>query len=469
METAMRPLVVVADDEAVNRRLLHALLEAEGMQVVLADDGPSALAAVERHPPAVAIVDLRMPGWDGLETLQRIKAVAPLVPVILLTAQGDVPTAVKAVKLGAYDFVQRPLSNDKLLTVVRHAIEGSALAAEVGRLRRQIDVGLSLSLLMGASPLMQALVDRVRQVAESTFTVVLEGESGSGKEVVARAIHQESGRRRARFVPLDCGAIPETLVEAELFGHEKGAFSGADRRREGHFQFANGGTLFLDEVDHLPLTVQAKLLRVLQERQVMPLGSSRHVPVDVRIIAASNRPLRAEADAGRFRPDLYYRLAEFAIVVPPLRERREDIPRLAQRFVEEAALELGRPAVDLSDEAVALLTAHAWPGNVRELRNIVRQAVLQSRDMVSTAIIRDLLSATASPAPAPETSQRSLKDVADAAAEAAERGAIVAAVRACGGNKTRAARLLQTDFKTLHLKMKRYGLQVQGADTTDTR
>jgi DNA-binding NtrC family response regulator len=317
----------------------------------------------------------------------------------------------------------------------------------------------------GAKPLctghslgMRTVVRRLLQVAPHNFTVLIQGETGVGKELVARALHEESGRAGKPFVPIDCGAIPDNLLESELFGHEKGAFSGADRRKKGLFSLAHGGTLFLDEVGNLPVGIQAKLLRVLQERKVLPLGATSPRNLDVRFVAATNMPLEVAVREGRFRQDLYYRLAEFSLVVPPLRERGPDILLLAQRFIEDASVELRRPVAMLSEGAAQLVRAHDWPGNVRELRNVIRQAVLLTHGaVIEAAEIQNLLQGEEAPAEV-VAGERSLKEIADAAAAEAERRAIEAMLRRTGGNKSQAARLLKVDYKTLHLKAKRYGL-----------
>jgi len=312
---------------------------------------------------------------------------------------------------------------------------------------------------MGPSAAVARVIRQVEQVAQSGFTVLLQGETGAGKELVARAIHRGSRHRRGPFVAVDCGAIPDMLVESELFGHEKGAFTGADKRQQGQFALADGGTLFLDEVINLPHPTQAKLLRVVQERQVHPLGSAREVPVDVRIIAATNVPLEQAVPAGRFRQDLYYRLSEFAITVPPLRERREDIVHLATRFLAETRMELRRPVRGFSEPALARLVEYAWPGNVRELRNVVRRAVLVSADIVEPEALFAPAAETADPAlrdPGVPSPDLSLREAGEHALAAAERQAIRRALESARGNKSAAARLLKTDFKTLHVKMRKY-------------
>ncbi|MCX5741512.1 MAG: sigma-54 dependent transcriptional regulator [Proteobacteria bacterium] len=451
--------IVVADDNETNRRLLSAIFEAEGFDVVVTGDGEAAVAEVEARPPAAVLIDLRMPGIGGMEALSRIKKLAPDMPVVILTSHGDVPAAVEATKRGAYDFLIRPIHHVQLVITVRHAIEQRVLEMEVKGLRRRFAIGAARARLASGSA-MQAVVDQIEQVAPTDLTVLVHGETGTGKELVARAIHQASARRDKPFVAIDCGAIPENLVESELFGYERGAFSGADRRKDGHFVLASGGTLFFDEVGNLPLAAQATILRAIQERQVHPLGAPRAYDVDVRFIAATNELLEASVATGRLREDLYYRLAEFVIAIPPLRERRDDIVSLAATFQEEASAEFHRQVSSIDGEAIALLGDHPWPGNVRELRNVVRRAVLQARGAVRGAgDVRPLLAGRAATERGAPTSTRTLKAVAEAAAADAERSAIEEALRTTHGNKTAAARLLEVDFKTLHVKMKRLGIE----------
>ena len=463
---------LVVDDEADLRELVAEVLGAEGLEVVEAADGESALELIQRAGPALVVLDLNIPGPDGMEVLRRAHAAVPDLPIIMLTAVDDVRTAVDAMRLGAFDYVTKPFVALDLRMRVRRALERQSLLSEINVLKSEVAHGRSLASLMGTSRQIQDVIHRVRQVAGSDFTVLVQGETGTGKELVARAIHHESRRRDKPFIALDCGAIPETLIESELFGYEKGAFTGADRRKSGHFQLADGGTLFLDEVANLPGPVQSKLLRALQERTVWPLGARTPAVVDVRIIAACNVSLEAEAGSGVFRPDLYYRLNEFPITLPPLRARSDDILPLATRFLEEACVELKRKASGFSDDAARRLLGHRWPGNVRELRNVVRRAVLVSGDHVSVADLGDL-GTVGDPAhggvpaaggdPVAEAGAApggvsTLKAAGDQGAAEAERRAIRAALTAAHGNKSEAARLLKTDFKTLHRKMKQFGI-----------
>jgi len=333
--------------------------------------------------------------------------------------------------------------------------------AEEERLDRAFSERNPLGELMGPSRQVEKVRQQVAQVAGSPLTALIQGETGTGKELVARAIHHASLRRRKPFVAVDCGAIPETLIESELFGHEKGAFTGADQRKPGHFQLADGGSLLLDEIVNLPLVTQAKLLRALQERVVLPLGGRRAVPVDVRIIATSNLPLDQEMRAGRFRQDLYYRLNEFTITLPPLRERTEDVLYLANRFMAEGSLEFRRPIRGISEAASLILLRYHWPGNVRQLRSLIRQAVLLGRDGIQPEQLLGLCGETASAAPTVTDADLvapGLKAIAAAAAADAERRAIRQALQASKGNKSAAARVLRIDYKTLQLKSKRYGI-----------
>jgi DNA-binding NtrC family response regulator len=450
--------VLVVDDDPRVRAVLIETIALDGLEAVEAESGKAALERLRTEQPQVVLLDLNMPGLSGLETLPELKRIDPLVSVIILTASTDVAKAVQAIRLGAYDYLTKPCRSADLMLVIRRALERHDLLARVNELRLQVGKAATLREQMGPSERIRAVVHQVAEIADSTMTVLIQGETGTGKELVARAIHHASERRQGPFVALDCGAIPDTLIESELFGYERGAFSGADRHKDGHFQLAAGGTLFLDEVVNLPLPTQVKLLRVLQERRVQPLGARGPVAVDVRIVAASNVMLEDEMHAGRFRPDLFYRLCEYPIVLPALRERREDIAHLARRFLDEAAMDLRRPVRGLSDAAIETLLRHSWPGNVRELRNVVRQAAVRCRDVIEPEHLA--LGAPARPSRAPDGPPPglSLREIGQLATADAERRAIRDALEASGGNKAEAARALRTDYKTLHVKMKQYGI-----------
>jgi DNA-binding NtrC family response regulator len=454
-------LLIIDDDEA-NCRLIKAIFAKEGMVVVAEHDGQAGMARARAEPPDVLLLDLRLPGLDGLEVLARLKQELPALPVVMLTAHQDVKAAVRATQLGAFDYLTKPFDLEELVLVIRRALETRALQLEVEDLRRQLGAGGGLAAQMGPGPQVRALVEQVRAVAGTSYTVLVVGETGTGKELVAQAIHRESDRRARPFVAVDCGAIPEQLLESELFGHEKGAFTGAERKKAGRFHLAQGGTVFLDEVGNLPLNLQAKLLRVLESRQVQAVGADREALLDVRFVAATNDDLQARVAAAQFRADLYFRLAQYTIALPALRDRAVDLPSLAHRFLAEASVELRRPVQQIVPEALQVLEAHPWPGNVRELRNVIRQAVLTTKDLlIGREVVRAILGKPGARPRVEAATQpgRSLREVAAEAAEGAERRAIGEALRSSHGNKTRAARALDTDYKTLHLKMKRFGLR----------
>jgi DNA-binding NtrC family response regulator len=456
-----RRLLVIDDDEA-NCRLIRRIFAREGFEVIAADSGETGLEKVASDSPDTVILDLRLPGIGGLQVLEKLRQSHPDLPVVLLTADTEVKTAVRATQLGAFDYQTKPIDNEEIVIVIRRALETRRLKAEVQELRRQVDQGGALAAQMGPSHETRAVIDQVRLVAASSFTVLILGETGTGKELVAQAIQRQSDRKHKPFVALDCGAIPETLLESELFGHEKGAFTGAERRKEGRFQLAEGGTLFLDEVGNLPPALQAKLLRVLESRQVQAVGAAKATTMDVRFVAATNHDLQERAARGQFRTDLYFRLAQYTIALPPLRKRVTDILYLAQRFLDEAAIELRRPVQGIAPDALALLQKHSWPGNVRELRNLVRQAVLESEEItIRRDIVRKLLgkAAKATIPPTAMTQARSLREIASSAATDAEMRAIRDALQTARGNKSQAARALRTDFKTLHIKMKQLGIR----------
>jgi DNA-binding NtrC family response regulator len=475
-------VLIVDDDPALLQALPEALrIRMAGLTVDTADSGAVALDQITARDYDAIVTDIKIPGMDGLELLAEIRTHRPDTPTLMITGYGEHDLVVQALRAGAYDFIRKPIDRDyfvgslrramdkrelsrrlkgQQLAVERHLNELEAIVEERTReLRETNKVSESpLRFLMGANGPMEKIVEQIKQVADSPLTVLVEGETGTGKELVARAIHQLSARREKPFVAVDCGAIPDTLIESELFGHEKGAFTGAHQRKEGQFQLAGGGTLFLDEIVNLPLPTQAKLLRALQERQVQPLGSKRPVQVLARIIAASNVPLEREARAGRFRQDVYYRLNEFAITLPPLRER-DNILHLANEFLPEAGMELGRPCRKISEAAAQVLQRYHWPGNVRELRNVIRRAILLAADVIEPAhlsVIPVDSPATAALREAPAPGDCSLKEIADAAAAQAEQDAIRRALQLTRGNKSEAARLLRTDYKTLYLKIKQY-------------
>ncbi len=457
--------LLAVDDDEVSCRLIRATFAAEGFEVIVAHDGVEGLARATADHPDVVLLDVNLPKLNGLEVLETLKATHPSLPVVMLTASREVKTAVRATQLGAFDYLTKPIDHDEITLVVGRALETHALRREVEVLRRRVDNddANSLAAQMGTSAQVAQVVDQVGVVAASNFTVLILGETGTGKELVARAIHVQSVRRRKPFVALDCGAIPEALLESELFGHERGAFTGADRPKVGSFQLAEGGTCFLDEIGNLSVSLQAKLLRVLESKQVQPVGANRPSAMDVRFVAATNHDLQERVAQGPFRADLYFRLAQYTISLPPLRERSEDIAYLTHRFLREASIELRRPVQDVVPAALELLKRYRWPGNVRQLRNVIRQAVLQTKELViRPATVRGLLGTSkAAPAVRDNANTLSLKETANEAVRTVERQAIADALRTSSGNKSQAAKLLRTDYKTLHVKMNRLGIRAR--------
>jgi DNA-binding NtrC family response regulator len=487
---SMGGVLIVDDDPVLLEALPQALrLRMQGLTVETADSAAAALDRIAGRDYDAIVTDIKMPGMDGLELLAEIRTRRPDTPTLMITGHGETDLVVHALRGGACDFIRKPIDRDYFVASLRRAIqmrelsrrareEQLALERHIGELEAVIEdrshklrerkrVGENpLTWMEGSSGRMANVVQQIRQVADSPLTVLIEGETGTGKELAARAIHHLSARRDQPFVAVDCGAIPETLIESELFGYEKGAFTGAQQRKEGLFQLAGGGTIFLDEIVNIPLSTQAKLLRALQQRQVQPLGSKQVVSVAVRIIAASNVPIGEEVRMGRFRADVYYRLNEFVITLPPLRER-DNILDLANSLLTEAATALDRPCHKISEAAVKVLLRYHWPGNVRELRNVIRRACLLASEVIEPEHLSILpvepYPVTAShrePEPASSAvGGSSLKELAELAVLDAEGQAIRLALQATGGNKSEAARLLRVDYKTLHLKMKRFGIQ----------
>src|SRR6202165_2884652 len=377
--------LLVADDDPGLRESLERTLTREGYQVVVASDGQAALERLQGGPIDLILTDLKMPGLSGLDLLHAAKAIAPDVDVILLTAFGTIEEAVKAMKDGAYDFLTKPFQRAQLLRVVRQALERRDLIQQNRALQQRLDALLQHGAIVGNSPAFQRMISLSDQVADSAATVLIQGESGTGKEGAARLIHQRSGRRQKPFVAVNCAALPETLLESELFGFEKGAFTGAAMRKEGRLELADGGTLFLDEVADLSAVTQPKILRVLQEGEFERVGGTRTIRVDVRIVTATNQDLAQLVREKRFREDLYYRLNVITVTTPPLRDRREDIRVLAQHFLRVYAAKNNRTLEGLSDEALDCLEAYRWPGNIRELENVIERAVVLARGAVIEA------------------------------------------------------------------------------------
>jgi DNA-binding NtrC family response regulator len=458
MREAGGATLLVVDDEPEMRSLLEDIFTAERFRVVSVADGAEAAAAYRRERPDVVLLDLVMPTVGGMEALQELRQLDPEACVIILTAFVEIPKAVQAMRLGAYDYLTKPFVKDELVLTVQRALEHRGLLSRLAELENLSGPVASLRALMGPSAAVTRVTTAALEAAAAAGHVAIEGEPGTGKELIARTIHQQSARRDRPFVTLDCGAVVETSVEAELFGYEKGAIPGADRSREGLLQRADGGMLFLDEVAALPAAIQSRLLRALRERKVQPIGGSRTVPIDVRVLAASRAPLEHEVRTGRLRQDLASLLAESTVTVAPLRERREDIMALANRFAEEMAMERGRPLRGISETAWQLLLAHAWPGNARELRDVIRRAVLRCEEFVEPDHLWPRGRRADAPAGRHAPGGLSLRELAELGAAEAEQQAIREALRASRGNKSAAARLLKTDYKTLHVKMRQYAI-----------
>ncbi|AUX35400.1 MULTISPECIES: sigma-54 dependent transcriptional regulator [Sorangium] len=443
--------VLVVDDEASARSGLEKLLRQEGYVVDAAADGAAALEIAAERPPDVVVTDLKMPKMDGVTLLGKLRAQDPALPVIVVTAFGDVSSAVQAMRAGAEDYLTKPVDFDALLVSLERALERSALRVEAENLRRQLREreGEGVEGLIGASPAMQKVYRMARQVAGARATVLITGESGTGKGELARAIHAKGPRARAPFVTLHCAALAESLLESELFGHERGAFTGADKRRIGRFEQAHGGTLFLDEVGEIAPSTQVKLLRVLQERTFERVGGNDTVSIDVRLIAATNRDLAAAVQEGRFREDLYYRLNVVHIDMPPLRVRDTDVLLLANHFLRRFAAENHRKIEGFTDEARAKLVAHRWPGNVRELENAIERAVVLCDE---TRIDAEHLPIDAAP-----VAKGALRIPGATMAEI-ERYAILSTLEATNGSTTRAAELLDISIRTIQYRLHEYGL-----------
>jgi DNA-binding NtrC family response regulator len=446
----------VVDDEAAIRLALAELLGSEGHAVREAAGGDDALATLDGAPADLVLADLRMPGMDGLQLLKEIRARFPETLVVLVTAQGDERTAVEALKLGAYDYIPKPFDNEEIRAVARSARELLALKEENRRLRREL--AGEYRGMVGDSAAMRAVADTIRRAGSTDATVLVTGESGTGKELAARALHAESRRANAPFVALNCSALPAELIESELFGHVRGAFTGADRDREGVFEAADGGTLFLDEVGDLSPSAQAKLLRVIEEGRVTPVGTAASRPVDVRLVAATNRPLDEMAQRGEFREDLLYRLQVVTLPLPPLRERRADIPPLAVHFIAELAHRHERPVRSLSASARRALVAYDWPGNVRELRNVLERAVVlaEGDELDLAALPARVSGASAAPGPIDAAlAELPYTEARDRAVDAFERSFLAAALERHGGNVSATARSLGLHRQSLQKILRR--------------
>jgi two-component system response regulator HydG len=427
----MKPKILVVDDEASHRKMIEAVLSDEGYEIKQADDGQTAIDAVKKEFYDLVLMDIRMSAVGGIEALKQIKEISPAIPIIIMTAYASVDTAVNALKSGAYDYLTKPLDIDELKILVQKTLRYHQLEKENIYLKERLNDRFDFSNIIGRSPAMKKLFETTALVAPSEATVLIFGESGTGKELIANAIHQNSPRKERPLITVNCAALPETLLESELFGHEKGSFTGAIARKQGRFQLAHHSSIFLDEVAEMAPATQAKILRVLQEREFEPLGSTQTIKVDTRVIAATNKNLEEEIKKGRFREDLYYRLNVVSLEVPPIRERRED-------------------------RAMDLLMRYDWPGNVRELENVVERAVIMARgEMITPAEFPDILQELDPEVKATYVDLspgRTLKDV--------EKDMIIRTLEETAGNRTHAAKILGISRRTLQLKLKEYGINM---------
>jgi DNA-binding NtrC family response regulator len=452
--------ILLVEDKDSLRAMLKLALESQGHQVVEARDEPEAIAALRDAQPALVLSDLRLPKGDGMGVLRAAKDLDTELPVIVMTAHGSIHDAVEAMKKGALDFLAKPVDPDHLLLLVSRALEQRRLLGEYRLLKEEAAARRGGPNIIGDSPALRHVMTAIERAAGTDTTVLLEGESGTGKELCARALHNASARAHGPFVAINCAAIPENLLEAELFGYERGAFTGATQRKIGKFEMAQRGTIFLDEIGEMPLALQAKMLRAIETKRIERLGGNASILVDVRIVAATNRLLRQAVASRQFREDLYFRLSVFPVLVPPLRDRKEDIPKLAHHFAERVARDMGRK-LTLSPEALAMLVDHAWPGNVRELQNAMERAVILADG--DRLLPRHL--SLASPTAGAEIDpwdlldwSGTLADVSSRFATEAEKRKIAMALRQANGDKGRASDMLHINFKTLAAKLRQYGL-----------
>jgi DNA-binding NtrC family response regulator len=445
--------------------MLTQTLEAEGYQVIPARDGAEGIKKLFDERIGLVLTDLKLPKMDGFEVLKAVKEDSPLLPVIVMTAFGTIETAVKAVKQGAYDFLTKPFDIDHLLVLIKRALDTTRIATENILLKTEFADRFGLPAIIGKSSQLQEITSKIRKAAPTNATVLIHGESGTGKELFARAVHFLSLRKEGPFVAINSAAIPRELLESELFGYEKGAFTGADARKLGKLELANNGTVFLDEIGDMDMALQAKLLRVLQEQVIERVGGSKPIRIDVRIVAATNKAIEKAVAAGLFREDLFYRLNVFPITIPPLRERRDDIPALAQTFLNKYSAEVRKGTLTISDEAMDILMKAPWKGNVRELENVIERAVIyadggmiRAQDLgISESSIMDALAEHV-------PMDGSLQEVAAVAVRIVESRRIRQALKRTIGNKTRAAEILQVSYKTLLTKIKDYQLEEKSGE-----
>lgn len=444
--------IMIVDDEKNTREGLKWVLESTGAEITLAENGEQALVRLGSQPVDVVLSDLKMPRMDGMELLEHVKEEFPETDFVILTGHGTVETAVQAMKRGAFDYLIKPVNIEELQLLVERIFEQKALKQENERLRREVDDRYGFESIIGRSPQMEQVFEKVRQVAPTKASVLIQGETGTGKELIAKAIHFNSPRRRKPFIAVNCGALSQTLLESELFGHEKGAFTGAIKQKAGRFELAHGGTIFLDEIGETTPELQVRLLRVLQEQEFERVGGMKPVKVDTRVVAATNRDLKKEVDAGRFREDLYYRLNVIRLDLPPLRDRVDDIPLLVNFYLKQFCKDHGRDLM-VNPKAMSLLQNYHWPGNVRQLRTVMESAVILSsgKEILPRNLPEEIRNDTQ---PANAIRLRVGMTVADA-----ERELIRATLAELQGNKAKASRMLGLGRKTLYRKLEEYGIE----------
>jgi two-component system response regulator AtoC len=460
--------ILVVDDNKNMQFILTNILHEKGYEVCCVGNGNKAITEIKNKIPDLVLLDIRLPGKNGIEVLEKLRELDKELLVIMITAYGDVKSAVKAIKLGAYDYVTKPFDNEELLNIIKNALKTKNLSEEIKILKRKLYDQTEIKKVMGDSPQINKVIKQVNLVSPTNISVIIEGKSGTGKEVIANMIHQRSQRNGRPFIAVDCGAIPDTLVESELFGYEKGAFTGAIISRKGEFELADGGTLFLDEISNLPIGAQAKLLRVIQERKLRRVGGTKSIKIDVRIIVATNINLADSVGEGKFRDDLYHRISEFIIILPLLRERKDDIPILAREFLAEANKELGKNIEGFSPEAIMKLLDYEWPGNVRELKHIIKKAVLLSeKDNIKPEIL-EFDTAQKSSFIQNELSINyiqkilyegcSLSDIISNINQETERKIIKEILVEVKYNKSKAAKILGIDRNTLYSKIRKLNI-----------
>lgn len=455
----MQKTILIVDDEEKIRQSLGGILVDEGYEILTAESGEQAVKIVEDELPNLVFLDIWLPGMDGLDTLKAIKSEYPSVCVVMMSGHGTIETAVRATKLGAFDFIEKPLSLEKVVLVVNHALDMLRLEEENRQLRQKLSQEYELT---GNSPPIVELKEMISLVAPTNAWILIMGENGTGKELVARSIHRQSRRAGKPFIEVNCAAIPEDLIESELFGHERGAFTGATAKKRGKFDLAHEGTIFLDEVADMSLKAQAKILRILQEKKFERVGGTKLIPTDVRVLAATNKDLEKEMEEGRFRQDLFYRLNVIPLRIAPLRERKEDIPLLADRFLKEFSIKEGEPAKTMAPEVLVLLTEHTWPGNVRELKNITeRLFIMTPTNVIAASDIPALFRESDPSLPVqPEAFADSYKE----AKWKFEKRYIEKKLKEFDGNISRTAEAIGLERSNLHRKIKSYGLDAKSAD-----